>query len=135
MCGGDHTRLIIEGPSAWSEPRTALALSMIVHELCMNAVKYGALSKEDGRVLVRWIIISLSNSETIALEWLETGGPTVIAPGKLGFGTRLITQGFGQEVRGRTRFRSNGTDLPDAVCRTPNKAQRHRTPPSIAPNA
>jgi PAS domain S-box-containing protein len=42
----------IEGPKVALRPKAALALHMVIHELCTNAAKYGALSVPDGRVAV-----------------------------------------------------------------------------------
>ncbi len=52
--------------------RSASALSLTLHELAVNAVKYGALSTETGKVEVVW---RRSPEGGFALEWLETGGP------------------------------------------------------------
>jgi PAS domain-containing protein len=50
------TQLAISGPAVEVSARHALALSMALHELATNAIKYGALSCPEGRVTVRWRI-------------------------------------------------------------------------------
>jgi hypothetical protein len=39
--GGEKDRFTINGPSLLLDPRRALALSLVVHELATNATKYG----------------------------------------------------------------------------------------------
>jgi two-component sensor histidine kinase len=71
-------------------PDHALGLGLILHELASNAIKYGALSVPAGRVLIAWRQASDLDRRRIELDWIESGGPKVVAPGDLGFGGRLI---------------------------------------------
>lgn len=64
---------------------------MILHELCTNALKYGALSNENGRVTILWTTIPDEHGTTVSLIWNEDGGPQVEPPAEEGFGTRLIS--------------------------------------------
>ncbi len=64
----------------------AMNLSLIVHELCTNAAKYGALSVPGGKVLMEW----QTTNGVLALSWIELDGPKVHAPGKSGFGSTLL---------------------------------------------
>jgi two-component sensor histidine kinase len=79
--------LVIEpGPDARLAAKQAQPLSLILHELATNAVKYGALSIPEGRVGIRWNI----EKEEARLCWRESGGPPTSVPVEIGFGTRLI---------------------------------------------
>jgi two-component sensor histidine kinase len=69
---------------------------MAMHELATNALKYGALSREAGRVRVSWGI----SKSILKLEWEDRGGPTVRPPAKAGFGTRLLERGLLQPPTG-----------------------------------
>lgn len=89
-------RLHADGPTVWLPPRHALAFAMMLHELCTNAVKYGALSNQDGRVDIHW-----SSNEVLRLQWTESGGPPVIRPNERGFGSRLIERGLRHEMGGK----------------------------------
>ncbi|HUR02738.1 MAG TPA: HWE histidine kinase domain-containing protein, partial [Nonomuraea sp.] len=51
-----RSRILIEGAPLDVGPRTALAISMALHELATNAVKYGALSNDTGTVAIRWSV-------------------------------------------------------------------------------
>ena len=76
----------------------AAALSLTLHELAVNAVKYGSLSVESGRVEVVW---REAPGGGFNLEWLETGGPMTAPPDKRGFGMTLIEDVVGRELGGR----------------------------------
>ncbi|MGN2243749.1 PAS domain-containing protein [Frateuria sp. GZRR33] len=91
-----HDRLHAEGPPVWLPPRHALAFAMVLHELGTNAVKYGALSNQDGRIDIQW-----QANGTLRLTWTESGGPPVEPPGGRGFGSRLIERGLRHEIGGR----------------------------------
>ncbi len=96
-------RFHLQGPSLHIGPGAALSLALLLHELATNAVKYGALSHEQGRVEVEWT----DDGTLLRLSWRETGGPVVKAPARKGFGTRLIERGLaGGEVR--TDFNESG---------------------------
>ena len=84
----EHIRL--SGPDIDLNARAALALAMVVHELSTNAVKYGALSNDDGIVDLHWMIEGDRPDAIFELTWWETGGPTVVAPTHRGFGSDLI---------------------------------------------
>jgi two-component sensor histidine kinase/PAS domain-containing protein len=90
-----------DGPELFLTPRAASALSLTLHELAVNAVKYGALSSENGKVEVVW---RRSPDGGFALEWLETGGPATSPPEKRGFGATLIEDVVGRELGGKARM-------------------------------
>ena len=80
------TRVSIQGNSVILAPILARTIALVFHELTTNAVKYGALSKPNGRVSVTWGIIA----GRIHLAWIESGGPPVAPPTGHGFGMDLI---------------------------------------------
>ena len=63
---------------------------MALHELATNAVKYGALSNEKGRVRIAWEIPQDDAPKRFQLRWQESGGPAVNPPEQRGFGSLLI---------------------------------------------
>ena len=95
---GQLQRFRIEGPDVEIASRPALSLSLILHELTTNAVKYGALSSENGRVHVAWDVSGDEEARRFTLSWRETGGPTVSPPSRSGAGTRLIRAGLAGTV-------------------------------------
>jgi PAS domain S-box-containing protein len=99
-------RFRIEGPRVFLSPQQAVSLSLVLHELTTNAVKYGALSKDGGQVSISWNLAhDVAGARTMTLLWRETGGPPVAPPdGREGFGLRLIARSFGQDGDGLTRI-------------------------------
>lgn len=81
------SRIRTSGPPVRLESKTALALSMIVHELSTNALKYGALRDEVGMVTIEW---NRDEDGRVEFVWQEAGGPLVVPPERQGFGSRLI---------------------------------------------
>lgn len=77
------------GPSVALKPSAVQPLGLLIHELATNAVKYGSLSAEGGRVDVNW---SVTADEQLGIIWSESGGPSVVAPRESGFGSTLIRE-------------------------------------------
>jgi two-component system CheB/CheR fusion protein len=111
-------RVYIQGEDVTLSPKIALALSMALHELTTNAMKYGALSVPDGRIEIHWETRTAANLSRLHVQWQELRGPKVDAPTSRGFGTRLITDGLAFELDGEValEFASTGVkctiDLP-----------------------
>jgi PAS domain S-box-containing protein len=86
-------RVHMEGPEIVLEPSAAQAVAVVLHELATNASKYGALSDMKGQIRLTW---SHAADGQLALRWSEFGGPSVTAPERRGFGSRLIEGTIGQ---------------------------------------
>lgn len=87
-------RVCIEGPAVKLPVRMVTPLGLIVHELATNAMKYGALSRETGKVRIDWRITPDAFGELeVSLCWSETGGPALhVKPGGpegTGFGSQM----------------------------------------------
>ena len=95
------------GPELFLTPRAANALSLALHELATNAVKFGALSVEGGHVEVSW---TRPEGGGFELSWLESAGPTVSPPVRRGFGSTLLEQVTGRELKGEAviEYRPSG---------------------------
>jgi chemotaxis family two-component system sensor kinase Cph1 len=92
----------IVGPDVVLTSKSALALSLAIHELATNAAKYGALSSARGRVAIRWSLTELGGLE---LSWVESGGPAVDTPVHRGFGSTLIERALAMETDGQATLR------------------------------
>ena len=90
----DLDRFALDGPDLDISPQAALSLSMLLHELATNALKYGSLSAGAGKVRIAWRT-EAGEAPTLVLDWQESGGPTVSAPSnRAGFGSTLIRMGL-----------------------------------------
>jgi PAS domain S-box-containing protein len=84
----ERAQFSLSGPPATLGPRTASSLAMAIHELATNAVKYGALSVDQGSVAIDWAIAG----GKLRLRWQELGGPAVEPGSGPGFGSFLLTK-------------------------------------------
>lgn len=103
---GVDTRVDMGGPDTELGPKATLALSLLLHELATNALKYGAFSNPAGRAQLVWS----TDDGVLHLAWIESGGPRVSEPTQKGFGSRLIQMGLGSG-RVRTEFDPDGFSL------------------------
>ncbi|AWN35686.1 GAF domain-containing protein [Methylobacterium radiodurans] len=97
---------VLDGPDVALAPKAAEVLTLAIHELATNAVKYGALSAADGRVTVRWSTFEKRGGPWLAFDWTEEGAPARPQPPadasrRRGFGTELIEGRIPYELRGR----------------------------------
>jgi two-component sensor histidine kinase/CheY-like chemotaxis protein len=91
-------RISIEGPDLRITSGAVIALAMTLNELCTNTTKFGALSVPAGRIEIVWKIDEAT--QRLHLTWSEKNGPTVHAPSRQSFGTRLIGS-LGQQLKGQ----------------------------------
>jgi two-component sensor histidine kinase len=91
-------RFDVQGKDVRVGPRAAVALALALHELATNAAKYGALSNDDGRVILRWEARGEGAARRLELEWREIGGPAVTPPTRMGFGSRILGRGLQAEL-------------------------------------
>jgi two-component sensor histidine kinase len=86
-----NARFLTKGPEdIWVDAQRASLLTMALHELATNAVKYGALSNAYGVVSLTWEPAGEPDAQTVRLTWRELGGPLVVPPERKGFGSFLI---------------------------------------------
>lgn len=109
MADSQHRR-VLRGPDVQLTPKSAISLSMALHELATNATKYGAWSGKDGIVTIAWDVAKEAGGSRLSLEWRESGGPPVAKPSRKGFGSRLVERGLAYELGGSARldFRPEG---------------------------
>jgi two-component sensor histidine kinase/CheY-like chemotaxis protein len=88
---GFSERVRISGPTVELSPSGVQTFALIVHELCTNAAKYGALSNASGEVGVNWTLGGTGTSSYMSFSWQERGGPPVKPASHEGFGLSLIT--------------------------------------------
>jgi PAS domain S-box-containing protein len=97
-------RFELNGPDIDISARSVLSFSLLLHELVTNAVKYGALSQDGGKVHVDWHV----EGPQLVLVWREAGGPSPVAPTRRGFGSRLIQNGLAGTGQADIRYEQGG---------------------------
>jgi two-component sensor histidine kinase len=107
----DGKRLHATGPDIRVTPRSALMMSMVLHELATNAAKYGALSITTGEIFVNWEASAGSEGSILRLTWNEVGGPPVHLAERRGFGTQLIEESFAAQLGGSAKLELNPSGL------------------------
>jgi light-regulated signal transduction histidine kinase (bacteriophytochrome) len=104
----EQVKVELAGVNVMLTPKSALSLSLAIHELATNAAKFGAFSQPSGCVAVRWV---LTEDGGINLSWCETGGPLVSPPTHIGFGTSLIERALAMETGGRATIEYHSTGV------------------------
>jgi two-component sensor histidine kinase len=92
-------RIRLSGPPVDLPSQIAVPLGMAVHELTTNAVRHGALSKEEGRIEVGWGVVDKDGERALMCEWSEFDGPPVTPPSRDGFGSVLLKRVLSQQIR------------------------------------
>ena len=104
---GDPTtaeRLTAEGPTVMLEPRLAVQMALVLHELASNARRHGALAQPQGRVAVDWWVEAGPDGRRMRLGWRERAPDTDQAgPGRPGFGFALVERSLAGNGGGATR--------------------------------
>lgn len=103
-------RIHITGTDALLAPSAFTTLSLVMHELMTNSMKYGALCDSRGSVDV-----AMSKHENGAFEinWREKGGPPInTLPTRKGFGTTIIEKSIPFELKGTAEvvFKPTGVE-------------------------
>jgi two-component sensor histidine kinase len=73
-------RFVLNGPDLKLPPSFALALSLGLHELCTNALKFGALSCPTGRIEVTWSAAPDATGQRLTLHWRTHGRAAASGP-------------------------------------------------------
>ena len=109
--GTGESRITVSGPPLTVKSRQALGLSLAIHELATNALKYGALSVTSGRVSITWTCENHMGEPKFVFVWREFGGPPVSEPARVGFGSRLISRVLEDDFGGSVEVSYGSTGL------------------------
>jgi two-component system CheB/CheR fusion protein len=86
---------------------TVQMLALAIHELCTNALKYGALHHPEGRLLIQWQLSQQGGQPWLHLDWRESGvriPPSDAAPRGSGAGRELIERALPYQLSASTTF-------------------------------
>jgi PAS domain S-box-containing protein len=99
------TRIEVKGASLLLTPEATQNLGLALHELSINAAKYGALSTPAGSVLVHWSTFTTDSGESqFLLSWSEMNGPEVKPPRHKGFGQLVLERMLPRALDGDVRL-------------------------------
>ncbi|PZN94314.1 MAG: hypothetical protein DCF31_09910 [Alphaproteobacteria bacterium] len=106
-------QIVADGPNVALSSRVAQALGMALHELATNAVKYGALSRPEGRLNVSW---QTDADGTLNIDWRESGMRDLASDSKVGFGSSIIDRILPSETSGTVKRTIAPDGLSCAIC-------------------
>lgn len=86
------------------KPKAVLSLGLVFHELTTNAAKHGALSSDDGRLVISWRKAEDGCARYLTVVWKEVGGPMPKSALSTGFGSRLIKTTIEKEFGGKIKM-------------------------------
>lgn len=95
-----RSRVHCDGPDLSVCSHAAVTLTLALHELQTNAIKYGALSSPDGTVELFWKVVDGPAGPRLWMQWAERNGPAVLRPALNGSGTRLIVDATRRSLGG-----------------------------------
>ncbi len=107
---GRPERVVLDGPTGVRlRSATVQTFALAIHELTTNAVKYGALAGEGGRLEVRWRLVpDAAGLPRLRVEWIESGvrdmPPADAAPRGGGYGRELIERALPYQLGARTAY-------------------------------
>ena len=97
----DDAQVSMTGPDVVFKPEAAQNLGLALHELSVNAARFGALSVPEGRINIDWKLSGDGDAGaggTLEFDWREKLGPTVRAWRKQGFGSIVIEKNLARSL-------------------------------------
>ncbi|WP_245815585.1 sensor histidine kinase [Luteimonas chenhongjianii] len=105
---GNSERVELSGPSGvYLRSGTVQTFALALHELATNALKYGALAQEQGRLSLRWRAMRLDGHPSLHIEWTESCvdmARAADAPHGSGYGRELIEYALPYQLDARTSY-------------------------------
>ncbi|MCP1468943.1 light-regulated signal transduction histidine kinase (bacteriophytochrome) [Sphingobium sp. OAS761] len=98
--GERRDKVRLTGPNVLLTPGCFTVLALVVHEMLTNAAKYGALS-DNGTVAIDWRV---DEDGSLLLDWIESGGPPVVAPTRRGFGSTVVERSIPYDLDGHAEI-------------------------------
>ena len=101
----------IEGPAIALKPEAAQNLGLALHELAVNAAKFGALSVPNGRVSITWSQRDHGDDNSVELDWHEQLGPKVKVRRRKGFGSMVIERNLARALDAEVNLKFDPSGL------------------------
>ena len=100
----------VEGPDVALSPHAAEIVTLAVHELATNSIKYGALG-DKGYIRISWKTDVRDGKNWVDLRWQETSPRSGITSQRKGFGSRLIEERIPYELHGKGQLNVHDTGV------------------------
>jgi two-component system CheB/CheR fusion protein len=98
--GVHRTWIVVKGPAVRLNAKSAELMSLAIHELATNAIKFGALSQSQTKLRVTWHFTA--SSSRLRFEWAEFGVQLAAgAPRNPGFGSEVVKRLIASELGGK----------------------------------
>ncbi|MFL9876576.1 CheR family methyltransferase [Paraburkholderia megapolitana] len=104
IAGADARKVTIEGPEVPLPLEYIQMVALVVHELATNAVKYGALGCDDGRLDVHWSLEREDEVTLLVIEWKESGLRAPPKSSHRGYGRQLVEQALAFSLKAKTEL-------------------------------
>lgn len=106
----DDAQVSMNGPDIVFKPEAAQNLGLALHELSVNAARFGALTVPDGRVAINWTRRGEDADHALEIDWRERFGPKVKPRRKQGFGSIVIEKNLARALGARVdlNFEADG---------------------------
>ncbi|WP_347557188.1 CheR family methyltransferase [Robbsia sp. KACC 23696] len=104
-------RITLNGPHVLLGFRNIQTIALVLHELTINAVNYGALRDANAHLALSWRVESVGDApDYLFIDWIETGLSIPPDDSKVGFGRQLIEKALKLTLRADTKllFRPDG---------------------------
>ena len=99
----DGDDLTIDGPPIRLGGKSLELMSLAIHELTTNAVKFGALYR-GGKLHISWSV-ERADGHVLTFRWTETAvSPVAVAPRPHGFGRQLLEEALPYQLGATTSF-------------------------------
>ena len=95
-------RVKVIGPDVLLTPKAYTTMTLLVHELITNSIKYGALSTPTGSIEIQWTVDAHSS---MILTWKELGVTVEEPPTRRGFGSLIIERAIPLDLGGESEHK------------------------------
>lgn len=108
----EYSNLEVEGPGVLLSAKAAEAMTLAIHELATNSMKYGVLML-GGSLSISWETYDRGGEIWVELKWRERSKSTPDGPMRdgPGFGTELIEQRVPYELGGECTLNIDGKNV------------------------
>ena len=100
----------VDGPEIALSPHAAEIVTLAIHELATNSIKYGALG-DTGYIRIVWATEHRGDKQWLTLRWQETAPVRKTKQNRKGFGRKLIEERVPYELQGEGRFTVHDTGV------------------------